>query len=164
MKFTDVPICVKDNEKFRLYIGVGGVFSFAAIDFYQDINEAPKFNVDPIHLYISKVLDKDFNEIENEHPRPDDKFNSSIFDFNRRFGGTLWLRLSESLEQMVCNHFSDSEYDVDSMERLDAKLKEYYDGYLEIVSTKEPSIIYEKSGIVIDGEPLYRRRVSYEAE
>jgi len=162
MKTKMNEINLDKEEMLDLLRGVRGIYALAGIDQYSTMSEAPKFQTDPIYLYLSKVLDLDFkedvygNRLVNAMNK---EFKEEVSRYNKiqEENGTyqhLWWWIGDSLTQILCNHVNNDEPITEEFkEALDAKLKKYYNDVMDIINvyTYVPA---EK----INGEQLYRRR------
>jgi len=151
MKYIEL----NDYEMLDLLAGVRGVYALAGIDFYSNIAEAPKFNMCPIRLYISNVLDLNFTEDIENNKTLNALCKTHEKEIQKAFPG-YWNWVDDQLQQIVCDNLrNETLINEATRETIDNKLKEYYNFIIGLNDLK-PKYKYEECGELL-GERIYKR-------
>lgn len=160
-------IQLDEKDLLNVLIMIKGIYALAGVDHYAELSEAPKFKTDPEQLYLSHLLNIDYEKevINNKKLHKltkshgdEIKMLNNIFK-NKYQLKHLWNNLNDSLCQIICNFVLENEISKKTKNKLDNQLKDYYNQFLSIVGLQEyKTENYELTGYVDEkGNPLYRK-------
>lgn len=151
------------EDKINVLRYIRGTYALSRLETYESRENAPNENPRAEYLYISDVLGFDF---EAFYDQPMERFQATKEEVEKMFPEGFWF-IGDKISGVLHKHLS-SEYgimvDEDLINKIDSEIREKWNGFVMLENAskpenkkKYPDIIYIPTGIVYNGEELYRR-------
>lgn len=154
------------KEKLMLMHSIRGSFALVGIPHYQEINNNPEPETQPIQLLLSNILDIDFSEFYNRVGELTDFCKTHKEELLELYEGTTanaWF-IGDGIEELVLHYLdADNGYIIgaDLLYRITERVQKIYNFYLENSTlTSNSRFKYVEFG-ELGGEKIYKRVKKY---
>lgn len=159
-----------NNEKIGLLHFIRGQQGLVQHWNYEGTDENPRLKTKPDHLYLSNILNIDFDEFYSSDETS--KNSSEYKDQWRKYGTPLGGCVSWYIGDAICDILfvmldinTNHVINVELMESIDDKIKLLYGEFIALTTMSElpstPEFYYVESGVEYNNEKLYKRVVKW---